>query len=94
MPDDLAGHISRGNFNSNSYLPPVAAGMQEEVAEAKAEAMPPDPALHVREVADLEAACRESRSRVASLQGEARCAPAALCVPMPCIPLQGCLLVT
>ncbi len=51
----------------------VPTGMQEEVAEADKAATPPDPELHMREVTELEAACRESRSRIASLENEARC---------------------
>lgn len=51
----------------------VPTGMQEEVAEANKAATPPDPELHMREVTELEAACRESRSRIASLEIESRC---------------------
>lgn len=47
--------------------------------EAEAAAAPPDPALHERQVADLQAACRDSLSRIASLENEARCVPAAAC---------------
>lgn len=48
------------------------AGMQEEVHEAEAAAAPPDPALHERKVADLEASCSESLSRIAGLENEIR----------------------
>ena len=49
------------------------AGMQEEVREAEAAAAPPDRALHQRQVADLDAACSDSLSRIAGLQNEIRC---------------------
>jgi hypothetical protein len=46
--------------------------MQGEVREAEAAAAPPDPALHKRQVADLEAACSNSLVRIAGLQNEIR----------------------
>lgn len=46
--------------------------MQEGVREAEADAAPPDPALHERKVSDLEAACGESLTRIASLENEIR----------------------
>lgn len=61
----------------------IIRGMQEEVREAEAAAAPPDPALHERQVADLQAACRDSLSRIASLENEARCVPAVQTFPMP-----------
>jgi hypothetical protein len=50
----------------------IDTGLQEEVREAEAAAAPPDPALHERQVADLDAACRDSLSRIAGLQNEIR----------------------
>jgi hypothetical protein len=50
----------------------VVAGLQEEVRDAEAAAAPPDPALHERQVSDLDAACRDSLSRIAGLQNEIR----------------------
>ena len=48
--------------------------------DAEAAAAPPDPALHERQVADLDAACRDSLSRIASLQNEIRYVRWACCV--------------
>lgn len=50
----------------------IDTGLQEEVRDAEAAAAPPDPALHERQVADLDAACRDSLSRIAGLQNEIR----------------------
>ena len=50
----------------------IDTGLQGEVQEAEAAAAPPDPALHERQVSDLDAACRDSLSRIAGLQNEIR----------------------
>ena len=50
----------------------IDTGLQEEVRDAEAAAAPLDPVLHERHVADLDAACRDSLSRIAGLQNEIR----------------------
>ena len=48
------------------------AELQQEVQAAEERSTGPDAALHASSVAELEAACRESRSRINSLENEAR----------------------
>ena len=48
------------------------AELQQEVQTAEQHSTGPDPALHASSVNELEAACRESRSRINSLTNEAR----------------------